>query len=236
MSKREKARSERRTAAELPRLESFRDFARTREDFRREADRLRAAREAFQNASGSWQASRRREESGGRPDFAAERRHSTAREELAAAEAAAGAAQAALDGSTALALPQVRGVYMAEQEKILQEALNLWERLHELQEENEALRRDYRQATAALPALLRREAGGLPGEPAPLLLPDLQSYRKRLIEEGFKSFDTKENEASRERREKEAREHRELAELNYNRREYALAADRGERLTDRRRS
>ncbi len=236
MSKREKARSERRTAAELPTLLSFRDFARTREDYRRESERLLAARAAFSSAGAAWQASRRREESGGRPDFAAERRYHSAREELAAAEEAAGAAQAALGAASAVALPQVRGVYMAEQEKLLQEAVALWERLHQLQKENEALRRDYRGATAALPAGLRREAGGLPGEPAPLLLPDLEAFRKRLTEEGFKSFHTKANEASRERREKEARERRELEELNYNRREYALAADRGQRLKDRRRA
>jgi hypothetical protein len=236
MTKRDRARSERRTAAELPRLEAFRNFARAREDYRREADRLHEAREAFSSASDAWQASRRREESGGRPDFAAERRHSAAREELAGAEAGAGAAKAALDGAVAEALPQVRGVYMAEQERLLQEAFALWERLHQLQKENEALRRDYRAATAALPVELRREAGGLPGEPAPLLLPGLESYRKRLLSEGFKSFDTKANEAERERRAKEARERRELEELNYNRREYALAADRGQRLKDRRRA
>jgi hypothetical protein len=236
MTKRDRARSERRTAAELPTLESFRNFSRAREDYRRESERLHKARETFSSASDAWQASRRREESGGRPDFAAERRHSTAREELAKAEEAAGAAKAALDGAVAEALPQVRGTYLAEQERLLQEAFALWERLHQLQEENDALRRDYRQATAALPAGLRREAGGLPGEPAPLLLPHLEAFRKRLLSEGFKSFDTKAHEAERERREREARELREQGELNYNRREYALAADRGQRLTDRRRA
>ncbi len=236
MSKRDKARSERRTAEELPTLEGFRNFARTREDYRRESERLLAAREAFESASGSWQKSRQREESGGRPDFGVERRYHSAREELAKAEAAAEAAKVALDAATAEALPQVRGTYLAEQEKLLQEAFSLWGRLHELRTENDALRRDYRQATAALPEGPRREAGGLPGEPAPLLLPELEAFRKRLIEEGFKSFSTKENEASRERQEKAARELREQAELNYNRREYSLAADRGQRLTDRRRA
>lgn len=224
---------ERRTGEELPTLEGFRAFATAREDYRAAQERLQAATTAFEASRDAWDEARRREEGGGRPDFGAEHRHEATRQELRAAEEAAGKAKDALTGATSEALPQVRGSYRAEQEKLLQEAYSLWERLHELREENEALRRDYRRASATLPAEIggRSSARNTPlvGEPAPLLLPSLGLWRRQLVEAGYESFDTRALQAAREAAEREREGYVEAQTLNQNRHENALAKFHGQK-------